>query len=69
MNDINDNELFLDAVDAVVLEALAAIGSDPAARLRFFGQLLAVAQEEAGGRCLSQPAPSTRRARATAPVT
>jgi len=41
MNDINDNELFLDAVDAVVLEALVAIGSDPRARLAFFRRLLA----------------------------
>jgi hypothetical protein len=29
MDDISDDELFLDAVDKVVLEASAAIGDDP----------------------------------------
>ena len=42
-NDLD--ELFLDAVDAVVLAALEAIEDDPPARFQFFRRLLAVAQE------------------------
>lgn len=47
------DEVFLDAVDAVVLAALERIGDDPDARYRFFRRLLAAAEEEAGGRSLS----------------
>jgi len=38
------DELVLDAVDAIVLAALARIGDDPRARFAFFKRLLAVAQ-------------------------
>jgi hypothetical protein len=48
MGDISDlDELFLDAVDHIVLEALTAIGNHPRVRLAFFRRLLAVAQEGA----------------------
>jgi len=40
--------LFLDPVDAIVLDALARIGNDPRARFEFFRRLLAVAKEVAG---------------------
>ena len=41
------DDLFLDAVNAVVLDALAIIGDDPRAMFAFFKRLLAVAQEVA----------------------
>ena len=44
MDDFTDDDLFLDAVDAIVIEALARIGDDPRARFAFFKRLLAVAQ-------------------------
>ena len=48
MDDISDlDELFLDAVDLIVLEALGAIGDDPQARFALFKRLLAVVQEAA----------------------
>ena len=47
MDDPTDDDLFLDAVDAIVLDALARIGDDPRARFAFFKRLLAVAQEVA----------------------
>jgi hypothetical protein len=40
-------------VDAIVLVALEQIGDDPELRFRFFRRLLAVDQEETGGRYLS----------------
>jgi len=49
MNDPTNDDLFLDAVDAIVLDALARIGADPRARFAFFKRLLAVAQEVAEG--------------------
>jgi hypothetical protein len=42
-----DNDLFLDAVYAIVLDALTRIAGDLRARLAFFRRLLAVAQEAA----------------------
>ena len=42
------DELFLDAVDAIVLDALARIGDDPGPQFAFRKRLLAVAQEVAG---------------------
>lgn len=42
-----DDGLFLDAADAIVLDALARIGDDPKARFTFFRRVLAVAQEVA----------------------
>jgi len=55
--DLNLNEVFLevflDAVDAVVLAALERIGDDPQARFRFFRPLLAVAEEQAFSRRVS----------------
>ena len=47
MNEPTQDELFLDAVDAFVLDVLAIIGDDPRARYAFFRRLLAVAQEVA----------------------
>lgn len=48
MDDPIDDDLFLDAVDAIVLDALARIGDDPGGRLALFKRLLAVAQKVAG---------------------
>jgi hypothetical protein len=53
MDTFTDDDLFLDAVDAIVLDALVRIGKDPRARYAFFRRLLAVAQEEAGDGYLS----------------
>ena len=53
MDDLTDDDLFLNAVGSIVLDALERIGDDPQARFRFFKRLLAVAQEEPGGRYLS----------------
>ena len=47
MDELTQHELFLDAVDAIVLDALARIGNDPRARFAFFKRLLTVAQEVA----------------------
>ena len=44
--DLDADELFLDAVNAVVVETLARIGDDPDARFAFFRLLLTVAEEE-----------------------
>ena len=41
------DDLFLDAVDAIVLSALEAIGDNQEARFALFKKLLAVAQEAA----------------------
>jgi hypothetical protein len=41
------NELFLDAVDTVVLDVLERIGDDPSARYAFFRRLVAVAMKAA----------------------
>jgi hypothetical protein len=42
-----DDDLFLDAVEAIVQYAMARIGDDPRARFAFFNRLMAVAQEVA----------------------
>ena len=47
MDEPTQDDLLLDAVDAVVLDALARIGDDPKARFAFFKRLLAVAQRVA----------------------
>jgi hypothetical protein len=47
IDDLVDDDLFLDAADALVLGALARIRNDPKARLAFLKRLLAVAQEVA----------------------
>ena len=47
MDEPTQDDLFLDAVDAIVLDALARIGDDPRARFAFFMQLLAVVQAAA----------------------
>ena len=47
MDDPTDDDLFLDAVYAIVINALARIGDDPRARFAFFKRLLTVAQEVA----------------------
>ena len=51
--DLDLDEVFLNALEAVVIAALKEIGDDPEARFRFFRRLLAVAEEEAVRRCLS----------------
>lgn len=51
--DFDPNEVFLEALAATVLAALERMGDDPDARFIFFRLLLAVAQEDAGGRHLS----------------
>jgi hypothetical protein len=48
MDDLTDDDLFLDAVDAIVIEAPARIGNDPRARFAFFKKLPVVSQEVAG---------------------
>ena len=53
MDDINDDELFLDAVDTVVIDVLQQLGNDPDAGFAFFRRLLAVAEEETVRRRLS----------------
>jgi hypothetical protein len=45
--DLDLDEVFLDAADAIVLDALARIGDDPRARFAFFKRMLAAAQEVA----------------------
>ena len=45
MEDLTDGDLFLDAVDAVVLDALQRLGHDPEARFALFKGLLAVARD------------------------
>jgi len=47
------DEVFVEALEAVVLAALERIGDNPTGRFKFFQRLLAVAEEEAGGRRLS----------------
>ena len=48
MDDFSDDDLFLDAVDTIVLDALQRLGNDPAARFAFFRGLVTVAREVAG---------------------
>ena len=48
MDEPTQDDLFLDAVDAIVLDARGRIGDYPRARFAFFKRLLAVAQEEGG---------------------
>ena len=47
MNVPTQDDLFLDAVDAFVLDALPRIGDGPSARYAFFKRFLGVAQEVA----------------------
>ena len=46
--DLDADEVFCDAVCALVQAALEAIGNDPRARFRFFRELLAVARAARG---------------------
>ena len=48
MDDLTDDDMFLDMVDAIVLDALDRIGDDPAARYAFFKRFLALVQEVVG---------------------
>ena len=45
--DLNADDLFLDAVDMIVLGALSRIGSDSEARFRFFRRLVELATDAA----------------------
>ena len=47
------DEVFVEALEVVVLAALERIGDDPEARFRFFRRVLAVAEEEGVRRRLS----------------
>jgi hypothetical protein len=47
MDDPTNDELFVDAADAIVLDVLEKIGDYPRARYAFFKRFLAVAQEVA----------------------
>ena len=53
IDDFTDDDVFLDAVDTIVLDVLQQLGDDPGARFAFFRRVLATAQEEAGDRYLS----------------
>jgi len=55
MDNITDDDLFLDAVEALVLDALQRLGHDPEARFALFKGLLAVAQEVVAHRGLQSP--------------
>ena len=48
MDEQTQDDLFLAALNAIVVDVLAIIGDDPGARFAFFKRLLAVAQEEGG---------------------
>ena len=48
MDDLTDDDLFLDAVDAIVLDALARTGDDPRARYAFFKRFVELAKEVTG---------------------
>jgi hypothetical protein len=48
MDNLTDDDLYLDAVDAVVLDVLERIGDDPKARYAFFRRFVAPAQEMVG---------------------
>jgi len=48
MDDFTDDDLFLDAVDTIVLDELQQLGDDPDARFAFFRRLLDVARDVAG---------------------
>ena len=50
MDDLTDDDLFMGAVDAIVIDALARIGDDQKARFAFFKRLVTVAQEVAKDR-------------------
>ena len=55
--DLDADEVCCDALDAVVLAALEAIGNDPQTRFRFFREQLAVARAQ----CVSSnPCSDTR---------
>jgi hypothetical protein len=45
MDDLTDDDLFLDAVDAVDADVLSQIGCDPRSRYAFFKRLVALAQQ------------------------
>ena len=47
MDEPTHDDLFLDAVDAIVLNVLTRIGDDARARFAFFKRFLAVAREVA----------------------
>ena len=48
MDDFTDDDVFLDAIDTVVLDVLQRLGEDSEARFRFFQRLLEVARDVAG---------------------
>ena len=48
MEDPTDDDVFLDAVETMVLNVLARLGDDPTTRFEFFRRRVAVAREVAG---------------------
>jgi len=50
MDDFTDDDLFLDAVDTIVLDVLQRLGDGPGARFAFFQRLVALAQKVVGVR-------------------
>ena len=48
MDDLTDDDLFLDAVDAICWTFWRSSGNDPRARFGFFKRLLTVAEEKSG---------------------
>ena len=55
MDNPTDDDIFLDAVEVMVLSVLDRIGDDPKARFEFFRRLLAVAQEIAAPQPMETP--------------
>ena len=55
MVNFNEDEVFLDAVDHVVLVALETVGSDPVARFALFKALLAAAREATAQHARGEP--------------
>ena len=45
MEDPTDDDVFLDAVETMVLNVLARLGDDPTTRFEFFRRRVAVARE------------------------
>ena len=60
----DDDDLFLDAVDTIVLDVLQRLGDDPDARFAFFRRLLAVRRRRrSGDACRRRFHPATGAAR------
>jgi len=65
MDDLTDDDLFLDMMGAIVLDALARIGDDPEARYAFFKRFVELAQEATRGKQLFWVGSADRQAHGT----